>query len=326
MSRVIFVSGKEVEKLLPMKEAITVVANAFAGYASGKNKMVEKVYLTLPEFNGDFRAMPACIPQENIAGVKWVNSHPGNAALKKPAVLALMILNQASTGLPLAILDGTHLTAIRTGAAGAVAIKYLARKNSKSAAFVACGTQAYYQFLGLIEVANIEEIYLYDLDRDKLSAFASKIKKKFKKKIHLCNSVKDAVHDADIVIATTPAKSPVILSSYIKKGAHINAMGADAPGKQELDPAILKMSRVFIDDIHQAAHSGEINVPLKNKKFHEKDIEGTLGEVVYTNQFQRKSDDITIFDSTGLAIQDIEAAFYIYKQAKKIKDISSFTF
>ena len=219
-------------------------------------------------------------------------------------------------------MGGTNITAIRTAAAGGLAIKYLAKRKSKTAAFIGAGVQARAQLFALLSVfPNLEEIRVCDLLPVTAESFVLDVQKTCSK----CRSIvvqneAEAVHDADIVVTTTPSKKPVIFDSWISEGTHINCIGADAPLKQELDPAILKRSKIFVDDREQASHSGEINVPLSKGILSDKSIWAELGDVIVGKKSGRTSnDEITVFDSTGLAIQDAATVELVYKKAKSRK-------
>ncbi len=309
--KTLLLNQKDVEKLITMKEAIDCVEEAFKLYALGEAQMPPKVYLTFE--SGDLRAMPAHLM--GYAAVKWVNSHPHNPEKGLPTVMAVLILNDPSTGVPLAIMDATYLTSLRTGAAGGVAAKYLARKNSKTLGFVGCGKQAYFQLEALENEFEIENIFAYDVNTSAAEKFCSYCSKKG----YDC-SVEDIekVCKCDILTTTTPSTKPVIKHEWIEPGIHINAIGADAPGKQELDEKILLEAKIVVDDMKQAIHGGEINVAVSKGLISEERIYGTLGEIVAGMKPGRVSEsEITIFDSTGLAIQDVAVAKVVYENAVK---------
>jgi alanine dehydrogenase len=261
--------------------------------------------------------MPAYLEEADITGVKIVNVHPDNPKKGLPTVMALVILNSTETGAPIAIMDGTHLTDMRTGAAGGVAVKYLARKNAKVVGFVGAGNQAKTQLLAINEVIDIEEVKATSISEKSYLAFKEEMEKKVGCEITVKRSIRE-VCDCDILVTTTPSREPVVMNEWISEGTHINAIGADAAGKEELDPAILKRAKVVVDDIPQALHSGEVNVPISKKLITVKDICAELGEVITGKKKARMSDsDITIFDSTGLAIQDVATANLVYQKALK---------
>ncbi|MBN1586544.1 MAG: ornithine cyclodeaminase family protein [Candidatus Omnitrophica bacterium] len=317
MVQIRVLSAAHIEKAVTMKEAIRYVEKAFIAYGRGQSRMPAKVYLDLPQFKGDFRAMPAFLSHPEIAGIKWVNVHPENHKRGLPAVMGIVLLSDPRTGTPLAILEGAYLTRLRTGAAGGVAAKYLARKKSRVAALVGTGAQAAFQLEALREQFPIEEVRAWGLRRGEAKALLNSLSLGRCKAI-ACKDVESCVRGADIVVTQTPSRRPLVQAKWISPGTHINAIGADAPGKQELSAALLKKSRIWIDDWTQALHSGEVNVPLRKKQIRKRDICGSLSEVVLGEKQGRLSDEeITIFDSTGLAIQDMSVAYAVYNRCKR---------
>ena len=309
------IKRSDVEKALTMKDCVEAVEKAFRLYGEEKVQMPPKAYLYFTEFSGDLRCMPAYIPELNAAGIKSVNVHPDNRKAGLPTVMATILLNDPKTGFPVAVMDGTHITNMRTGAAGGVAAKYLAKDNCKRAAFVGAGRQAETQLHAMmVTKPMITDVAAVDLDKGRAEAFAALCSEKYNLNAVVAGSIHDACVDADIINCTTASRKPIVMAGDVPPGAHINAIGADAEGKQELDGAILKKARVVIDDWVQASHSGEINVPVHNGEFKREDLAAELGKVVAGNMKIRTSDtDITVFDSTGLAIQDLITAAHVYR-------------
>jgi alanine dehydrogenase len=293
-----------------------VIENSFRMYAEKQCIMPPKLYLDLPEFNGDFRAMPAYLKPLNIAGIKWVSVHPDNQDIS--SVMATLILNDPHTGRPLAIMDGTLITAFRTGAASAIAINYLSTQQSSSLALIGCGAQAWYQYLCITKVRPINTIYLCDFNDHHRSDLLQKIKGHNPSLNCIPTTIENACCNSDIIVTLTPSRTPIINNNWVRPGTHINAIGADAPGKQELDISLLMNNLVYIDDWGQASHSGEINNAVRLKKFSQSNIIGSIGDVICEQCPGRQHDsDITIFDSTGLALQDIALGHFIYMLMKK---------
>ncbi|MDW7726902.1 MAG: alanine dehydrogenase [Candidatus Methanoperedens sp.] len=314
-NHVLWLNRNEVESLLDMKGTLKVVEEAFRQHGLGKVQMPPKLYLYFKKHNGDLRTMPAYLEEQDITGVKIVNVHPGNPAKNLPTVMALVILNSTETGAPLAVMDGTYLTDMRTGAAGGVAVKYLARKNAKTVGLVGTGNQARTQLLAISEVMDIEEVKAVSASEKGTMAFKDEMEKMIGCSITVKKNVKD-VCDCDILVTTTPSRKPVVMNGWIGEGTHINAIGADAAGKEELDPAILRRAKIVVDDIPQASHSGEVNVPLSEGLIAAGDICCEIGGVVAGMKKARTDDsDITVFDSTGLAIQDVVTADMVYRKA-----------
>jgi alanine dehydrogenase len=302
----LILSAKDLRSLYSVELGLSAVERAFKAHGLGEALMPPKVYLSLPKYDGDFRAMPAFL--DGSAGVKWVNAHPRNPEKHNlPTVRALYILSDPDTASPLAILDGTLLTAWRTGAAAGVASRFLAKKAPRTLGLVGCGVQA--RVFIDAHRAIYGELELLLADASEAAAKALQAEKGGR-----IVSLQEA-SGADIVCTSTPVRTPIVKREWVKPGAHINAMGADAPGKQELDPRLLTDGRVFIDDTEQATHSGEVNVPLHDGLFKEEQIAGTLGEVVAGKKPGRTGDEITLFDSTGLALQDVALARALYDVA-----------
>jgi len=326
----ILANMSEVKKVTSMKDFIGVVEKAFRLYGEGKVQLPAKSYLYFKDYDGDLRAMPTYIKGEDmdIAGIKSVNVHPGNPAKGLPTVMAVISLTDPKTGYTLALMDGTYVTAMRTGAAGGVATKYLSKEDSKTAAFIGCGAQANSQLEAIMEVRpGLQELRFFDVNTESSNRLGNTAKEKYNKEIKVCQTVEEAVRGADIVTTVTPVRNPVVKAEWISPGTHINAIGADAEGKQELESGIIKNAKVVIDDWAQASHSGEINVPLLQGVIKKEDVHAELGNICAGKSPGRENNtDITVFDSTGLAIQDVSSAYMIYNKLKDSPDARKIDF
>ena len=311
-------TASKVLQVLDMDLALAAAEDAFRAYGEGRVNMPPKSYLTLAR--GDFRAMygEIFLPKGHICGLKWVNVHPGNPELGLLTVMAKVLLNDPDTGLEFADLDGTHETNFRTGAAVGLAAKYLARPEASRLGLIGAGAQARTQAAAIVKVRPIKEIAVYDRHLTCSRPFAEQVAATYGVAARAVAAAPEAVLDMDIVVTTTPSVSPVVLRDWVSPGTHINAIGADAAGKQELDPAILRVAKVVIDDWAQARHSGEINVPLSKGEITPEMIYGSLGEIVAGQKPGRENpEEITVFDSTGLIIQDLALAYAIYLKARE---------
>jgi alanine dehydrogenase len=318
--KTLLLSRAEVEGLITMRETIDAVEGAFRARGLGKVQMPPKSYVYFDRYGGDFRIMPAYLEEQDAAGVKIVNVHPGNP--KKhglPTVMAIIVLLEPETGAPIAIMDGTWITNIRTGAGAAVAAKYFARKDSRTVAMLGAGAQARTQLIGLNEVLDIRGVRVNDVIPEKARGYADEMSKKLGLDVKPVDDTGEAVKGADVIVTVTPVRKPILMNEWVSDGMHINAIGADAPGKQELDPQILRRAKIIVDDLEQALHAGEVNVPLSKGLITRDDIRAELGEVITGKKPGRTSrEDITVFDSTGLAVQDIATAWTIYQKAMKM--------
>lgn len=319
MKKTLLLKKSDIEDLVDMDDVLVVVEEAFKEYALGRVQMPPKSYLFFTE--GDLRIMPSYLEGPGVAGVKCVNSHPKNPKkYSLPTVMAIIELVDPEDGFPLTIMDGTWVTDMRTGAAGGISAKYLARPDSKKLGIIGAGRQAYTQLMAIKSVLDIEEVSVYCRTPSTREEFAKKTSKKYGIDVIPASTAKEAVKGKDIIVTATPSTKPIIKSDWTPPGVHICAIGADAPGKQELDPKILIRGRVFVDSWEQASHSGEINVPLKESLLSKDDIAGTLGQLIIGEIPGRiKDDEITIFDSTGLSVQDMATAALIYERALKKK-------
>ncbi len=321
---ILLLTEREVVPLLHMDEVMEAVETAFKEKALGRAQMPPKPYLFYAKYNGDLRTMPSYLEGLDVSTVKVVNVHPDNP--KKhglPTVMAIIVLIDPKTGAPLAIMGGTRITAMRTGAAGGVAAKYLARKESKAVGLVGAGTQARTQLMALISLyGKLEEARVWSPSEKTREAYVAEMRPKFGDVANIVSvdDVKTAVEGANIVVTTTPSRKPLVSDEWVSQGTHFNCIGADAPGKEELDPAILERAKIVVDDWEQASHSGEINVPLKKGMLAKEDVWAEIGEVVAGLKSGRSSSgEITAFVSTGLAVQDAVTAQLVYKKALEKK-------
>ena len=308
----LFLSRSDVEALLDVRKLVEAMERAFSRYGRGEAFMPPKLYLDLPRHRGDFRAMPAAAGE--AAGIKWVNSHPDNPEeFGLPTVMAVLVLNDPRNGLPLAFMDATLLTKYRTAAASALASRYLARADSRSLGIIGCGAQAPPHIRALEAVFSFSDVLLTDLSQERAQQLARDFS-------HLpCRlAAIEETAQADIVCTLTPGRRRIVEKDWLRPGSHINAVGADAPGKSELDPALLSAARIFVDDWEQASHSGEISLALEEGLFQASGVVGTLAQLVTGELTGRRSpEELTLFDSTGLAIEDLAAAELVYHRARE---------
>ena len=316
MSGTLLLKQSEIKELINMKEVVESVETAFKAYAERDVQMPAKEYLFFHE--GDLRIMPCYVRSSEEAGVKCVNVHPKNPLEHKlPTVMAVIELVDPATGFPLAVMDGTLITDLRTGAAAGVATKYLARPDSETLGIIGAGKQACTQLMALNEVMDITKAKVFCRTCSTRTNFAKTASKLYGFDVEAVETAQEAVKNVDVIVTTTPSRKPLISADWISPGTHINAMGADAPSKQELETRLLLKSRIIIDSWDQASHSGEINVPVSQGVIKQKDIHAKLGDVVIGNETGREGDEITIFDSTGLAVQDVVTAGLIYRRARE---------
>jgi alanine dehydrogenase len=313
----LLLNRKDVDENARMAEVIGAVEEAFAAYQRGNVQMPAKSYIDLPKYNGDFRSMPAYMDagEWDAAGIKWVNVHTDNPEeYDLPTVIGTMIYSDPRNAFPLAIMDGTTLTKKRTGAAAAVATDHLAVTDATSLGIVGAGVQSYTQLEAISEIRPIEEVVVSDVREEAVAAFIDRFEEDFDVR---AGSIEEAAA-CDVLSTVTPVEEPLVPADAVGEHTHINAMGADAPDKNELEEGVVTNAKLVIDDYEQCTHSGEINVPWSRGVLDDGDLYGELGEIVTGEKAGRTPEDgVTVFDSTGLAIQDVATAHVVYEHANE---------
>lgn len=308
----IYLNDKTIGRIIQPKTALALAEKAFRAWGEKRSQMPPKVYLTLP--GGDFRAMPAYIRSSagaGVVGVKWISVYPSNIQKGLPAVNGTLLLSDASTGRLRAVMDANVLTALRTGGAGALATRLLARPDAGNLLLVGAGVQSVYQILCHAAWRRWTTILVWSPDLMQSQRLIKGLPEALRRIARPADELKAAVAASDVICTCTPSRKPLIQASWVRPGTHINAIGADAPGKQELQMELLKRSTLIVDDWIQASHSGEINVAHSKGLIDRKDVAGDLGGIlVRRTPRKRKTGEITIFDSTGLAVQDMIMADY----------------
>jgi alanine dehydrogenase len=304
-----------------MKETIEIVEEAFKQFALKNTIMPLRTCLNIEQFNGQFLSMPAYIGGNmNSLGLKVVTVYKQNPIkYELPTILATIQLHDPKTGELLALMDGTYITAMRTGAVVGVATKYLANKDSKIVGLFGAGVQGKSCVLAVKEVRNIELIKVYDLIPTKTKTFCEEIHKKTGIEAIPVNKPKEAVIGSDIIITATTSKNPVFNGEWLEKGVHINAIGSHTPEARELDEITIKKSKIVVDSKEATLkEAGDLIIPIKNGIISSNAIYAELGELIVGKKLGRESkDEITVFKSVGLAIQDISTAKLVYEKAVK---------
>jgi alanine dehydrogenase len=314
----LIIPRQKVETLLDMKNTIAVVEKAFIDHGKGLTQIPERPVLNFKDEKGILGIMPAYIKTLSAAGVKLISHHERNYTKGLPESMGLIIYNDPGNGYPLAIMDSAFITGQRTGAASAVSVKYLARQDSNKIGLIGTGAIAVPQIKAICQVREISKVKAYDINPDTLSNFPSRLNVP-DLKVELVKSPEAACDEADIIITCTTSKEPVINEKFIEKGTHIIGVGADMPHRRELSAGVFKLADRLITDLpNQALITGEIREAINSKTITRNEIYNTLGEVVIGNKPGRlKADEITIFKSTGMAIQDIAIAKLVYDLAQE---------
>jgi alanine dehydrogenase len=303
--------------LVTPAEYVERVEQAYRMHGEGRYVMDPKAHIVLDKYPGEWEAMPSYIEEPEAAACKWVSIREQNRdRFGLPTVFSILVYTHPETGFPLAICDGSYHTVQRTGASAAVSAKWLARPDSKVLAIVGAGHMAE----GVIETCNEvfewDEVRVWSRSRATLDGFAARYDGRFAFRLSTSTNLEDVVPGADVVVTVTPAREPIVRDDWIAPGTHVAAVGADKPGDQELDPRILQRARIFVDDIRQCRTDGEINVPLGQGMITVDAIAGEIGEVIAGKKAGRTSpDEVTVFDSTGIALQDSATVPLEYERA-----------
>ena len=283
----------EILRAISPQRATECVRDAFVRHHNGEWQMPAKVYLT-NEPHGDFRAMPAS--GNGIAILKWVTSFPPNRAKGLPVVVGVILVSDATTGEWLALVDGTAVTALRTGAAAAVATRSLARSDAATVGLVGCGLHGAWAGRCLVADGYTDGICA-DADEETASRVAAELGWR-------TGTTAEAL-GCDIVTLVTPGHDPVVATRHLRPGLHVNALGADGPGKAEMDPDAVGACRLFCDEWTQASHGGELTEAVAQGLIGRNDVTDLGAVLTGQAEGRRNPADITLFDSTGLAIQDL---------------------
>ncbi len=321
-----FFNGTQVRKAVSPESALEAVREAFIAYARGEWTMPPKVYVpAYPE--GDFRAMPAL--GAGHALLKWVTSFPGNPAHGLPTVTGLVLLSDATNGMPKAVLDAGAVTALRTGAAAVLAAETLGRADAETAAVIGAGVNG--EAAAQTFIARGRHVQLWDVDRARAEEVAARVGAEVA-------PGRDEALGADLLVTVTPGRNIVLEEGSLRPGQHASLMGADGPGKAEIAVEELARVRVFCDDWEQddpkgtpgrgrvyaddweqASHNGDLMLGVKAGVLSRDDV-AQLGDVLIGTAEGRQSErDITIFDSTGLAIQDLAIALAAMERVEELE-------
>jgi alanine dehydrogenase len=298
-----FFSAEHVEAAVSPGAAVEAVREAFVAYARGEWSMPPKVYV--PAYPaGDFRAMPAL--GHGHALLKWVTSFPGNPAQGLPTVTGLVLLSDATNGVLLAALDAASVTALRTGAAAALAAETLGRDDAASTAVIGAGVNGLAAARTL--VARGRDVLLWDVDAERARAAADEVGGSVA-------ASRDEALAADVLVTVTPGHEILLGAGTLRPGQHVSLMGADGPGKAEIAVEELARSHVFCDDWEQASHNGELVHAVEAAAITRDDVTELGSVLAGTAPGRRSAHDITAFDSTGLAIQDLAIALAAMEHA-----------
>jgi len=327
--KTLLLKKEEVRGLIRMKEVIATVEEAYQAFNSGQVIQPPYIGIDLPSHRGEIDFKLGYNQGNEMISMKASSGgFTGNPEqYGVPNGMGTVLLFDGMSGALVCVMDGSLLTGLRTGACGAVSVKALARKNASKITSIGTGNQARMQIRAIREVMKIEEIHAWDHHPETLARYKADMESEFGIPVLTANSKQEAVANADILITTTRGKGSLVEARWIKPGTHIVAIGTDAPGKQELDPQIFRGAKVVVDSIAQCVEKGEIQHPINAKIMARGDIHAEIGEILLGRKPGRENDEeVTLFDATGMAIQDNTTAAKIYRNAIENKVGAFFDF
>ena len=309
-------SDDEISRLLSMGETMDAVEKAFGEFAKGSVKMPPRSTIMLDEHSGSISFMPSYLQESGALATKIISIYPRNPEKGLPTTVAWIVVNDPETGMIEALLDGTYLTAMRTGAVTGVAARYLAPKDSRVAAVLGCGVQGKTQAWAVSEARELETIRLFDLSEGRMRRFAEEMGPKLGVDVVPSSSGAEAVADADVVVTATTSKNPVLRREWLGDRVHVSAIGAFYPDWRELDTATVSEAKVVVDSREAIMEeAGDLLIPISEGAITEDHIHAELGELVLGRKEGRTPEDgLTVFKSVGLAIQDSSVANLVMKK------------
>jgi len=314
----LLLTGRDVAALLTIEECMAAVEHAFKLYGEGRTQPPGT--LGVHARDGGFHIKAGLLELDRSYFAAKINANfPENPHQRGlPTIQGLVVLCDGEYGSPLAVMDSIEITIQRTGAATAVAAKYLARPESKSVTICGCGNQGRISLRALTRVLPIEKAWAYDRDQDQAQRFASELGQELGIELEGVCDLQTSVRQSDLCVTCTPSKQPFLKEDFISPGTFIAAVGADNPEKQELEPTLLGRNKVVVDLLAQSATIGELHHAIDAGVMTSEDVYGELGEVIAGLKPGRTShEEIIIFDSTGMAFQDVVTAAAVYEKAIK---------
>ena len=319
----LILSQHDVKELLTMTDALAAVEEGFRQLALGTVVMPQRAATTIPQHSGLHLSMPAFVGGEiGALTIKIVTVYGDNLTrYGLPTIQGVLLVHDAKTGQVLAMMDAEHLTATRTGAASGVATKYLARADAETVTLIGAGALGPGQLAAVCAVRPIRRAYVVTRTGDKDAAFCKSMESQLGVEVHATRGglmgANHAITQADIICTATNSPTPLFAGAWVRPGTHINAVGAYTRTMRELDTATIQRSRVFVDH-HPAAQAeaGDILIPIAEQAFTYDQVAGALGEVITSQVVGRRNDEeITVFKSVGLAMQDAVTAAQLYAKA-----------
>ncbi len=310
-------SETQVRSLIDIDELIAALERAHIQYSTGKAVMPVRLVVALPQIQGRITSMPGFLIEDNALGMKVVTYFQDNPKQNLPAILATIMLFSTETGKLIAAMDGGYITAIRTASASALATKALANPETPTLGILGAGVQARAHIQALARVRQLRAIKIYSPSGASAATIKNDVEREAGIAIEVCRSAEEVVRASDLLVTVTTAKEPILRLEWLKPGVHINAVGSHRPDLREIDGATLKRAKVVVDSRDAImAECGDILLALKEQSITEANIHGEIGEILAGAKPGRSSaDEITLYKSVGIAVQDVATAQLVYRKA-----------
>ncbi len=318
--KLLILNQAEVEQLLPMSDCIVVMTDALMALARGQMHLPLRMVVRPPGAAGLLGLMPAYVSGERSAyGVKVIGVFPGNVAKGKDSHQGAVLLISGETGEPLALMNASAITAIRTAAVSGVATRLLAREDSGDLAIIGSGVQARSHLAAMACVRSIKRVRVASRNMQHTQKFADEMSSLHSFPIEAVETIEAVVRDADLIVTATSSSEPILRREWIAAGAHLNAVGASLPTAREVDTATIAAASLFVDRRESTLNeSGDYLLAVRDGAIGSDHIRAEIGEVLIGAKPGRtQANEITLFKSLGLAIEDLASAEYVYRQARK---------
>jgi alanine dehydrogenase len=307
----------QVQALIDVDELITALERAHIQYSAGKTVMPVRLVVPLPQIDGRITAMPGFLNEDRALGMKVVTYFQNNPKQNLPSILATIMLFSTETGKMMAVMDGGYITAIRTACASAMATKVLSNPTASVLGVLGAGVQARAHIRALCRVRRLQTIKIYSLSGRSATKVNQELESEIGVAIETAKSAEETVRGSDLIVTATTAKEPIVSARWLQPGAHINAIGSHRPDARELDGATLARSKVFVDSREAImAECGDVLLALEEKSVMQDHVQTEIGEVLAgTKPGRSKPDEVTLYKSVGIAIQDVATADLVYHKA-----------
>jgi alanine dehydrogenase len=316
----IILTRKNLRDLLTMKEVIQALEEGFLSYARGKTVVPVRLPVEVKPRKGICLLMPAVQEGPDGLGVKVVSVYPENPKRGLPTISSSYILCDPRTGALLSLMEGAMLTGLRTGAASGLASRFLARKDSKTLGIFGAGVQSGFQLEAMrVVLPSLKKVYVFDMDRERTKKFIINLANSSGIELKEAKDSAEVVKESDVIITTTTSSTPVFDGKLLKPGTHINAVGAFTPTTREVDEETIRQSKIIVDTYEGClSEAGDILIPMGKGLFSKEQIYSDLGGLVSGKKTGREnSQEITLFESVGTAIEDLVVARLAYEKARE---------